>query len=634
MTKRTIVVLFLISIFTLWREVILSDGVDAQRARPAKSPDYSKFQHSSHRGRVKSLIERNKLVEVDCAYCHGTAVKDKLGPNLHDIEGIGYPSLLNGFQKGKTHSACIECHAFTGSAAPLDMCKICHETTTPNQRQMATNIRRFPNPDGGVFSQFYDDFSHSGHVDYYTQNALMTALKDRIKFYDPKKDEKANKGLDKEKFECSACHTMNQAPVNVGKIDFAPGLKMSAPGHPECFICHFDPKIVTPPKKDKLDPKNTFATNCVGCHLETGKPFKDGRPARGSELAVLWFARKIINTELNPAKPGVKSPLPYSHKTHDEGVVGRTVKDCLSCHATGKTANTFSDFYLEDRKTKEKQPLIWSCVECHKKEMQTKIAGSVTIETAKCNYCHSLQTIREYRAKGVELPPPNHFYKKPAATPATAPTVASAETTKTPESTPMSPPATTSDPPANSPRPEPAPTPVAGTGKPQTMPKMPRLGDPKDNPHWGRSDKWGVVENFDHETHTTPKYSKKCEECHHTNKDASAEMALGMVPLCTSCHKEKGNAANPLNKEKEEIDVEVAYHGNPNNQSNNAGCIECHKRYYDTNADAERKAPTSKCAGCHAEKEARLERWIRPNLRDQRSIERLVAMIRRLKGKS
>jgi hypothetical protein len=163
------------------------------------------------------------------------------------------------------------------------------------------------------------------------------------------------------------------------------------------------------------------------------------------------------------------------------------------------------------------------------------------------------------------------------------------------------------------------------------MPKMPRLGDPKDSPHWGLSDKWGVVENFDHDTHITPKYSKRCEDCHHTNKDARAEMAIGLVPLCVSCHKEKGNTVNPKNKDGEEIDVELAYHGNPNNQSNNAGCIECHKRFYETNPDADRKAPTSKCAGCHTEKQARLDRFLRPALLDQWATEKLLSMIRGLK---
>ena len=33
----------------------------------------------------------------------------------------------------------------------------------------------------------------------------------------------------------------------------------------------------------------------------------------------------------------------------------------------------------------------------------------MTLESAKCNFCHSLQTIKMRSAKGVELPPPSHF---------------------------------------------------------------------------------------------------------------------------------------------------------------------------------------------------------------------------------
>ena len=420
MAKRIFVFLFLTLVFALWRDGGTFFGANAQKNRAASPSKFSKFKHSSHNKNVKSLITKMQPIDLDCAYCHGTVTKDRLGKDLHDIETAGYPSHINGLPNARTHSACTECHAFTGAKIEREMCLICHDKLTFNQQQMATNIRLFPNPDGGGVSQFLDYYSHSDHVDYFDQYATMTPLKDRVKFYDAKKDAKANKGLDKNKYECVACHVLNQFQVTVAKINFGIGVKMGAPGHPECFICHLDPKIVTPPKKDKPDPKNTFATNCTGCHQADAKLMKDGRPVKGSELSVLWFARQIINTELNPIKPGVKSPLPYSHKTHEEAV-GITVPDCLSCHATGKTANTRSDFYLEDRKTKERQPLVWSCVDCHKKEMQTKIEGAVTIESVKCNYCHSLRTIKEFGAKGVQLPPPNHFWKKPPATPTPTP---------------------------------------------------------------------------------------------------------------------------------------------------------------------------------------------------------------------
>ena len=422
--KRIIVTLFIISIGLTGRAYVTG----AQKNRPVTPSKFSKFTHKSHAGQVKSLISKTQIVDLNCAYCHGTAAKDKLDKDQHDLETAGYPSHQDGAKEAKTHSSCTECHSFTGSMMQREMCAICHDKLTLDPKVMATNIRRFPNPnagsDGRGVSQFYDTFSHGSHVDYYEQYATSTPLKDRVKFFDAKAtDPKANKGLDKNKFECAACHTKNDSPATVAKTNFAAGVKMSAPSHPECFICHFDPKVVSPPKADKPNPKNTFATNCTGCHTDTAKPPKADRPVAGSELAVHWFVRQIVNTELNPPKQGVKSPLPFSHKTHEEQI-GKSVNDCLSCHATAKTAATLKDFYLEDRKTKEKQPLPFSCVDCHKKEMQTKIEGTVTIETAKCNYCHALPTIKVFGAKGVAMPPPNHFGKKaiqPTPTPTPTP---------------------------------------------------------------------------------------------------------------------------------------------------------------------------------------------------------------------
>src|SRR4030095_10037687 len=119
---------------------------------------------------------------------------------------------------------------------------------------------------------------------------------------------------------------------------------------------------------------------------------------------------------------------------------------------------------------------------------------------------------------------------------------------------------------------------------------------------WNRHAKWGEVNVFDHTTHIKPSYAERCEVCHHTNKDAKGELVL----KCVSCHLEIGNAKNPKNKAGDEIDVEIAYHGNPDNQSNNAGCIECHKRARDKNPGS--KAPVkTPCSGCHTEKQARLD---------------------------
>lgn len=419
--KRTLSILLVLLPLLGWAIMGLWSKASAQRRRPPAPSKYAKFTHKSHTGQVKNPFNKTQSIELDCAYCHGTATRDRLGANQHDLEAIGYPSHLRGAKEARAHTACNACHAFAGSAIQREMCSICHLELTPNPVRMATNLRRFPNPDGPGQSQFYDYFSHADHVDFYEQYATATPLKERVKFYDAKADARTNKGLDKQRFECASCHLANGTPITVAGAEFKTGVKMSAPGHPECFVCHFDPKIVTPPKKEKPDPRNTFATNCTGCHQTTAKPLRDGRPVKGSELMALWFDRQIVNTERNAAKPGVKSPLPYSHQTHFEAV-GKSVQDCLSCHATGKTSQTRADFHLPDRKTKEKQPLPFSCVECHKKEMQTKIEGTVTVESAKCNYCHALNTIKELGAKGTAMPPESHFWKKPAPTPTPTPT--------------------------------------------------------------------------------------------------------------------------------------------------------------------------------------------------------------------
>lgn len=664
MAKRIVVLFFFMLALAFWLDAGKWMSALAQRTRmsaPPREKKYSNFKHSSHAGAVKSLTQMKSSYDLDCAYCHGTAVKDRLGENLHGIEAAGFPNTKNAAPGERTHSACSDCHAFTGAKIERDMCTICHDKMDTNPRKMATNIKPFPDQELTPVSEFYDNYSHNNHVGYFESFATQTALKDRIKFFDAKGDAKANAKLDKNKFECSSCHTNNAAPQTVGKITFATGVKEKAPGHPECFICHLDPKIIEPPKPGKPSPKNTFATNCSGCHQETGKAFKDNRPVLGSEPAVLWFARQIINTEYNPKQEGVKAPLPYSHKTHDDSaVVGKSVKDCLSCHVTGKTANTRSDFYLEDRKTKEKQPLVTSCVDCHDKEMKTKIEGAVTLEKAKCNYCHSLQTVRVYSTMGIQLPPPNHFGGKPPKPtgpvlakndpkPTTAPTpqdVAQAKPAETPvkpaeekptpkpeepKPTPAPAPVKAEDPKPAPPTPTPAPAPkesdvAAATPKESPAPPTPSpapapaaaakpagggggpeplpsgkilLGDPKMYPKEWELQR-GPTE-FDHNSHLKPPYSKNCEECHHTNKDTRNEA----VQKCWECHFQEGFESKGQSK----VNLKDAYHGveEPSNKAINAGCIECHKRYYEANPDKEKTGPTSKCAGCHLEKQSNLQ---------------------------
>ncbi len=394
-----------------------SRGAIGQRP-PADEAKYARFTHKSHSGTVSNPFNKAQVTNLDCGYCHGAPVRDRLGEGQHDLEAIGYPSHLRAAGGARAHTACTSCHAFAGPRMERQMCTICHQELTPDPRNMATNLRRLPNPQGPIKSNFFDYFSHRDHVDFYDQFVMATSLRTRFKFFDQKAASGNAKGLDRNRFECATCHQSNNIEAAIAGITFKPGVKMGAPGHPECFVCHFDPTVVAPPRKDKPSPNNSFATNCSGCHQTTARPEVNGRPTRGSELMTLWFDRRIVNTERNQSRPNGKSPLPFSHQTHSDAV-GKSVADCLSCHATGKTAQTSADFHLPDRKTGEKQPLPFSCIECHKKEMQTKIAGETTLEGAKCNYCHSLTTIRDLAAKGASMPPDSHFRQKsaPAAKP-------------------------------------------------------------------------------------------------------------------------------------------------------------------------------------------------------------------------
>ncbi len=72
----------------------------------------------------------------------------------------------------------------------------------------------------------------------------------------------------------------------------------------------------------------------------------------------------------------------------------------MECHATAKRAEKRSDFFTPDRRTKVPQPRSESCVDCHRREMQTKIEGATTIATAKCSYCHNLPLLAERARTG------------------------------------------------------------------------------------------------------------------------------------------------------------------------------------------------------------------------------------------
>jgi hypothetical protein len=649
MVKKVTLILSLISICALWRGAAILPDVAAQKPPGASQPgrtsargtnkqiNYSKFQHLSHAGMVGGVLRKTKSQELKCDYCHQD-------PTLEQPMVTGYPNSKPSSQI--THSACIECHLMAGRPEYPEMCLICHSTKP--LAEMKNNIRVFPNPVSGPKSQFYDYYSHSDHAGYFkTSKTYKELFKDKNKF------------KEKDNFECAACHDKNPQPVTVGGLQFAKGVKERAPGHKECFVCHFNEKEVDKTSK-------TFATNCVGCHNLDKK-----ERGAGSELATLWFDREIVNTELNPAKPPQKPgqkpkpPAPFNHDAHmadyddsKDKRFGQGTQSCMICHETGKTAKTHSDFFNEFRKTMSRQPSAASCIPCHKSEMQKNIGGAVTLESAKCSVCHALQTIKARAAKGVALPPPSHFRaqppvmaetlaqvaKPPDPTPPTPdtrrPEPEPAPPTPKPEPTPTPPKPTpapeplpketapTAEPPPSTPasKPEPAPTPPTPSPAPAPTPApapsgarkpeptgVVRLGDPSSEfgDQWGQHAKWGVVTNFNHTDHTKPKYSDKCEDCHHTNKDSKVEVVL----RCLTCHQ---GPDSPVTASKGGgVPVEDAYHGVPDSEkAPRAGCVECHKRYRDKNPDS--KAPIkSPCSGCHTEKTARLDpRLTRPRRDD------------------
>ncbi|MGH9753687.1 MAG: cytochrome c3 family protein [Blastocatellia bacterium] len=468
MVKKVTLILSLIAICVLWRSGPVLPDAAAQKmpgsgqarrrsARGTKQIDYSKFLHSSHAGVVGGVLKRAQSQELKCDYCHEN-------PTPEQPVVTGYPNFKP--DAPVTHSACIECHLLAGRPEYPQMCRICHSTDALGD--MKKNIRVFPNPASGPKSQFYDYYSHSDHAGYFkSSKAFKEIFKDKSKF------------KEKDNFECAACHDENRQPVTVGGVQFAKGVKERVPGHKECFVCHFNEQEV-----DKKSP--TFATNCVGCHNLEKK-----QKGMGSELAVLWFDREIVNTEFNPAKPPQKTgpkpkpPAPFNHEAHMADYddtkgkrFGQGTQSCLICHETGKTAVARSDFFNEFRKTMSKQPAASSCIPCHQSEMQKNIGGAVTLESAKCSFCHSLPTIKARAAKGVALPPPSHFRAQapldilakatPTATPTPARPTPTPTAPKMPTPTPTRP-----TPTPTAPKPTPTPTPIRPAPTPTPPKPMP-----------------------------------------------------------------------------------------------------------------------------------------------------------------
>ena len=393
MKRLIVIVIFALAVSLLYLSSTWHNApFEAQaQGRGAKSK-YGKFTHASHAGDVK-VPGTSQTQKLDCAYCH-TVTKEK--------QEVGvYPNTKPG--DNKTHSACTDCHDFTGRQAVVSgvfpaMCVICHSSNQSGVAVMKKNLRAFPNA-GVVESQFGDLFSHKTHKDY----------------------------LDK--FNCSECHTANNAPVTIITAKFDKGVKMSNPEHPSCFTCHFDEKTVT-----KKNP--TYALNCVGCHADMNpKPDAKGKkPPTPPATAVHFLVRKIVE----PVAP----EKPFSHEDHSsdgavkgvsinngvKGKISNQTKECMSCHLTGLTAEKRADFFL-DPKTKTAQPVINGCTDCapvngclncHQRNTSQKIEGTVKLETSKCLLCHSLPMMKARAASG--LPPASHL-GLPAAPPSPAVTI-------------------------------------------------------------------------------------------------------------------------------------------------------------------------------------------------------------------
>lgn len=116
------------------------------------------------------------------------------------------------------------------------------------------------------------------------------------------------------------------------------------------------------------------------------------------------------------------------------------------------------------------------------------------------------------------------------------------------------------------------------------------LGDPKTSPEWGLDDTWGISK-LTHQAHTE-KYKIECVVCHHTNGPGNAALNED-VERCVNCHKAEGHEKNPITDDGIELNVKEAFH------VGEAGCIECHKREAEKNANT--TAPTT-CAACHERK--------------------------------
>jgi hypothetical protein len=96
---------------------------------------------------------------------------------------------------------------------------------------------------------------------------------------------------------------------------------------------------------------------------------------------------------------------------------------------------------------------------------------------------------------------------------------------------------------------------------------------------------------FTHDKHAST-YQISCQTCHHTNGAGDAAKTE-QVQRCVACHKESGgDVQNPTTADGDEVDVKLAFHGNRDNTTNQAGCAACHEQ-------RKKGPPLSQCGSCH-----------------------------------
>ena len=567
------------------------------------------FLHEHHSGQVPVPGKKGETRELKCETCHAVSAEAPdtnrfPGPHLEKFpetaKRANMGAKVGGLGFAKAHSSCNECHNQLIAPGRLWNCGECH--LSPNA------LDAFPNPNVEL-SQFADKYAHKDHSSQ----------------------------------KCSECH--ETAPNK--------GVSQLLPKHQECFVCHSHKKDAIPPMASdctgchanlaenkptvnpKLKPPRT-PFSAVAVELMTRRNFVT--PARPKPAFNHVGGAAKYHEEIKP----------------DTGAsAGKTLKGkaaCQFCHTSTPRATTrmqMQRFAAKKDAPEVLQPPANACNVCHVHAAQMQLPTPATkAARAKCLVCHSTEDAAKpvpashaleggaaaappakpepAKPEPAKPEPAKPEAKPPAAKPEAKPPAAKPEPAK-PEAKPPAakpeakPPAAKPEAPKPEPaKPEPAkPEPAKPEAKPPASAPVPAhtpgkydkyatknpdgsgpskavptgnltLGsktDPVAGTIWGQSDRWGVVD-FNHSTHVQPKYAASCETCHHTNTDAKNEGVL----KCVACHRGEDYEGNPLTADGESIGVELAYHGNTANTTNQAGCKACHEQ---------KKVEPTSCSGCH-----------------------------------